>query len=437
MRLLARAAAAAFVILCGSNLDLSAQEDPSKIKSLAPGVLKVIPTVLDPRDSYSIPVELPGLTANQYKLNYGPQKSTLYQLGQNTIFFRNVWQNEFAFTGLRQAKVLMRYPDGTEKNKTIWYMVYRIRDVGKSLSYEEVKDQFQHSNFELRKDSAVSDRSLAAQEFRPHFSLEGWIRPSEDEEYQKVVYGDINSGTLADYLQSIEDPNLKLHTKDEISKVNIPLAQSENDSGVWGVAIWENVDPRVDYVSVYVSGLTNAYRINLDKDGNASFEYKTLQLNFWRAGDSFEEIKDQVEYGIPLVDSPVEQVRICRYYDLPGPIIRGYVVSDKANRDVPVASLDAEVNLVDFTSLVAAKLDEIPTQGITERDLPEEVADAFAKVGFDLGNGIKVKTDIQGKRWTFTDNGQKYILQFEPQYWKPVGKGIDFTKSLDHFWIYR
>ena len=29
---------------------------------------------------------------------------------------------------------------------------------------------------------------------------------------------------------------------------------------MWGVATWEYVDPRMDFFSIYVKGLTNAYR---------------------------------------------------------------------------------------------------------------------------------------------------------------------------------
>ena len=53
----------------GSNQQLSAQEDPTKIKPLAEGVLKVIPTVLNRRDSFSTPMELPNLEPIEYKLN--------------------------------------------------------------------------------------------------------------------------------------------------------------------------------------------------------------------------------------------------------------------------------------------------------------------------------------------------------------------------------
>ncbi len=431
MRLLAWAAIVAFVFLSIAT-ELPAQEDSSKIKSLAPGVLKVIPTLMDARDSYSMPMNLPGLSAKEYQLNYAPQSDTLKVSGERTIFFRDVWQNEFSFTGLRQINVLMRFPDGTEQHKNYWYVVYRLRDLGKSLSYEQEIDQFGHTNNKLIKDAARTDRSLAAKKILLNFTLEGMVQSPDDAEYEKVIYSDMGGGprtaALAKYIQSVEDPNQKLHHKGELGSAQLPLAESNSDPGIWGVAIFENIDPSIDYVSVYVRGLTNAYRIQHTPDGKTDFIYKTLQLNFWRAGDEVGEIRDDVEYGIPLVDQPEEQVNICRHYNLPSPILRGYLISEKTKNNIPVTELDAQVNLVDFTSLLTPKLDN--------GEIPQEVSDAFSQVGIDMGSST-LAAKIPGERWTFEANGMKYVLKFEPQFWKRAGEGIEFTKTLDHFWIYR
>lgn len=430
MRLMAWAAVAAFVFLTTAT-ELSAQEDPSKIKKLAPGVLKVIPTVLEARDSYSVPMNLPGLNAGERQLNYSPQSATLNVLGPRTTFFRDVWQYEFAFTGLRQTSVLLRYPDGSEKRKTIWYMVYRIRDLGKSLSFEEQTDKFGHVTNRLVRDAAVNDRSLAPPKLGLHFTLEGVVKPSLDADYEEVKYTDIDgpgTAALANYIQSIEDPNQKLHYKGELGSVEVPLALADSEPGVWGVAMWENVDPQIDYVTVYVRGLTNAYRMHETADGDIDFTYKTLKLNFWRAGDEVGEVRDQIQYGIPLVDQPDDQVKICRHYKLPAPILKGYLLSEEANHKIPITELDARVNLADFTSMLTPKLDT--------GTMPSEVVDAFAQVGVDTG-GAKLVTQIPGERWTFEAGGKKYLIRYEPQFWKKSGEGIEFTKTLDHYWIYR
>ena len=47
-------------------------------QQLGAGVLKVIPPVLDIRDSYSIPLQLPGVEATQFDGAYVPNKKTLF-----------------------------------------------------------------------------------------------------------------------------------------------------------------------------------------------------------------------------------------------------------------------------------------------------------------------------------------------------------------------
>jgi hypothetical protein len=77
---------------------------------------------------------------------------------------------------------------------------------------------------------------------------------------------------------------------------------------LWGVATWEDIDPRILRLSVYVSGLTNAYRW---KDTPGEYKAgdpigkgrqlfkKTLKLNFWRPGDEYFEHEEAIRYGIP------------------------------------------------------------------------------------------------------------------------------------------
>lgn len=158
-----------------------------------------------------------------------------------------------------------------------------------------------------------------------------------------------------------------------------------------------------------------------------------MQLNFWRPGDTVAQDRDDVAFGIPLVDNAAEQVNICRKYRLPGPLIRGYQVSASANQNVLVAELDAKIDLTDFQSALTPLLD----QG----KMPTELAAAFKNAGVVAPASAKLKTEIQGKKWTFAakigDKTESFIIQVEPQYWETLGERIRFIKSLDHLWIYR
>ena len=100
------------------------------------------------------------------------------------------------------------------------------------------------------------------------------------------------------------------------------------------------------------------FRITNTVEGERKFKYRNLQLNFWRPGDTASQDRDDIKYGIPLVDNPVEQVNICRRYSLPGPLLRGYLISDSANQDVLLAELDAQIDLSDFKSALTPLLDD-------------------------------------------------------------------------------
>lgn len=406
-------------------------QDFVRPKPLAKGVLKKIPNDMNPRDMFSLPMPLPDLKAAKFAPKTISNDQTLFGQSRRVIMFRdNVWQYEFSFTGLRQAKLKIPRSDGRAVEKNVWYLVYQVRDMGKTMTFEQVKQNpdFDHMINDLRQDKPIAPEK---KKFLPRFTLEGWVvsnaaNRTEANKYSKVSYRDEIDPAVLAQIQQREDKNQKLLDTHQMSKVKIPLAKTEADPGVWGVAIWEDVDPRIDYVSVYVKGLTNAFRLGKDIKGDTRL--KTLQLNFYRPGDTVGEDDDYVDFGIPLVDNPVEQANICKRYNLPGPIIRGYLVNKVAKRNVLVVEADSKVNLDDFKSTLTPTLD----QG----RLPTEIGDAFAEAGIDAANAA-LTTVSQGKRWTFKQGNDEYILALEPQFWESDFGGIRFIKSLDHIWIYR
>jgi hypothetical protein len=425
----------AFTLLCaafaGSAVEVTsavAQEESFVYRKLAPGVLKDIPSQVDVRDSFSLPMPLPGLKAEQYTPEQRSADETLYGLTHRTILYRDVWQYDFAFTGLRQISVTEKGANGIERSRNVWYIVYRVRDLGETLSYEEVKKnpKFNQVSHILKKGEAIDTEN---RQFLPRFSLEGWVFNPLKKVYEKVAVSDSVNPAVMRLIRQSEDPRMPLLDAVQMSEADIPKVKPESDVGVWGVAIFEGVNPELDYVSVFVSGLTNAYRIKKSDDGAISFKRKTLQLNFWRPGDAIEEEKDNIQYGIPLVDDAKEQVLITRRYALPGPVIRGFEVNREANRRVPVIEADAMVNLKDFKSALTPILDK--------GNLPSAITDAFAESGITVNRDIGVDRLIEGKKWAFSQAGTQYELVLEPQYWEPDFEGIRFIKSLDFMWIYR
>ena len=407
----------------------AAQPNPtySTARALAPGVLKEIPPKLDARDSFTLPMKLPGLELRTYEPQQGSVDDTLFGQGSRVVLFRDVWQYDFAFTGLRQARLTIGGPDGSVSQRNVWYLVYRVRDTGQSLTYDQVK---QNPDFDLVTYNLKRGEEIPREKrfFLPRFTLEGSVYDGEKKQYQRLSYRDTIDPVALKQIQKLEDPGQMLLDPTQMSEAMIPRVKPESEAGLWGVAIFENVNPDIDFVSVFVNGLTNAYRI-AGNDADVSFQYKTLQLNFWRPGDSVNELEDSVTYGIPLVDDPRKQVLIARQYRLPGPLIKGYEINEAANREVLVIEADAMVDLKTFKSAIAPTLDG--------GKLPASVVEAFAAAGITVNPDVKLESQIEGAKWSFSQGEKRYVLKLAPQYWEPTFNGIRFIKSLDHMWIYR
>ena len=407
------------VALCSTAF---AQVDPGNGgRRLAAGVLKVVPSALNARDTFSLPTSMPELVAKPYTPKLRSIKETLHGLSQRVVFFRDVWEYEFAFTGLRQANIAF----GGSSRQTVWYMVYRVRNLGKSLSFEEVKKnpEFDHLTKDLRKDQSKVQRN-----FLPRLTLEGWTFDDLDQKYFKVVYNDEINPALAAEIQQREDPRVPLFDAVQLSTASIRPVPNGPNSGVWGVAIWTGVNPKIDFVSVFVEGFTNAYRIERNGD-KINLKRKNIQLNFWRPGDAIDEVADRIDFGIPLVDDPKQQVLITRRYNLPGPVLTILEDDPDSNRDLLRAELDAMFNLQDFTSPLIPIMDK--------GRMPEKVATSLRSNGINVAAGTAVEALIEGRKWTFQIKGKTFIIDLNYRFWEPQEEGIRFIKSLDSFWIYR
>lgn len=420
--LLAIALPTIFILLIATA---AAQTDPGfGGRRLAPGVLNVIPPSLDARDTVSLPGPMPGITATQYTPKLRSSKDTLYGMAKRVVFFREVWAYEFAFTGLRQTTLNIPTATGNAQ-RNVWYMVYRVRNLGTSLSFEEVKKDpdFAYLTKDLRRNKSIDQRN-----FLPRLTLEGWVFDDVAKKYTRVKYRDEIDPAAAAEIQRIEDPNVPLLDAVQLSTATIRPMSAEDNTGVWGVAIWSDVNPKLDFVSVFVSGFTNAYRIIRNGD-EIETVHKTLQLNFWRPGDAVKESEDDIDFGIPLVDDPQQQVILTRRYDLPGPVIRVYQQNREINRNVLISEFDAKFNLDDFSSPLIPILDK--------GRLPSIGAEKIRESGLEVDQNTAVETLIEGRKWTFQKDGKTYFMDLEYQFWEPTEDGIRFIKSLDSFWIYR
>jgi hypothetical protein len=87
---------------------------------------------------------------------------------------------------------------------------------------------------------------------------------------------------------------------------SIPLSTKEGiDDAVFGVAVWDGVDPKADRFSIYVRGLSDGHQLVTPPDGGKPVvRYKTLRIDFIRRGDE----RNLNEREIQLNEPPYEWI---------------------------------------------------------------------------------------------------------------------------------
>ncbi len=163
----------------------------------------------------------------------------------------------------------------------------------------EIKQQDQITNTVAGEDKPITIR------FAPVFSLE----PTKK---QNIAYQDRLLPLAIPEITKREDPNRKFLNSAEMALTALPVSTKDKDASVWGIATWYDIDLGVDQFSIYVSGLSNAYRF-IDPPGaykaNAVpgtgriHQAKYLKLNFWRPSDEFNLNETPIYFGLPQKDA--------------------------------------------------------------------------------------------------------------------------------------
>ena len=271
---------------------------PEGYRRLVPGVETTVPIQWDPGETVSFPniieiLSIPGI-------NWTPQTiskaETLAAKATRVAFRRDVWNLEFSFLPMRMLSVDVPQSGGKMRPTMIWYMVYRVTNRGGHLHPEKQAD----GSWAIKKvDHPVT--------FVPSFTL---YNPELRKSYlDKVI------PVAMDPIRAQEDPRRRLLNSAEMMAQPIQVSTELEDKSVWGLATWESgfergdmVDPRTDYFSIYVDGLSNAYKFS-DPAGaykageppakGRRYWEKTLQLNFWRPSDEFSDAETEIYLGAP------------------------------------------------------------------------------------------------------------------------------------------
>lgn len=215
--------------------------------------------------------------------------------------FPSLWISEIQYKSVR----LMRLPvvdpaTGKTSDELVWYMVWRLipRDytelagAGRPDLLKKLSDPDQDP---LNDTDALRANSIQIPRFVIQLEDEGVMTRYEDEvnlQIQKAVFA---------REMGRKGENLKLlNSVEAIQEVSAPVSNDpavDPDplaKAVYGVAVWRNIDPKTDFFSVRISGLTNAYRIHKDDSGQQAVAEKVVVQKFKRPGDEF--LQDEAEF---------------------------------------------------------------------------------------------------------------------------------------------
>lgn len=97
-----------------------------------------------------------------------------------------------------------------------------------------------------------------------------------------------------------EDSSIEnLYGAVDIMGVIPPSIKQGIDDAVFGVAVWEGVDPHADKLQVFIKGLSNGQREDPSPDGKPVIRHKALQLDFIRRGDHYDQKEREITLGEP------------------------------------------------------------------------------------------------------------------------------------------
>jgi hypothetical protein len=210
-------------------------------------------------------------------------------------FLQDLWCLELSFKPLRMIEVDLPQPSGRMQRKTVWYLVYRVRNTGVGLAASVNPD----GTF------VTKPQGFEPLRFIPQFVLSQKDRNAAGEPVRQEYLDRLIPAAAVPIAQR-EFSGGRLLNSVEMASQELMIEGDRAERGAWGVAMWQDVDPATDFFSVEVGGLSNAYRWEDpagaytagDPPGKGRrFQRRVLQLNFWRPGDEYGEDEREIRFG--------------------------------------------------------------------------------------------------------------------------------------------
>lgn len=290
-------------VAAAATVAATAEGKPAGFRPLTPGVLTVVPAPVAPPGSAAAATDTVrhddllditlGRAGTKWTPLQAPAHTTFFARGRGREFARDVWNLEFAFKPPRLIDVDVPVAGLKMQRKRIWYLVYRVRNAGGRRPKIDAADAAKRS----------TEPFETPIRFVPQFVLESLEALEEGEGIVSYrAYLDRVIPTALGPIRAREGGGREL--LDSAAMVATEIAPGEER---WGVATWEDVDPRIDHFSIYVRGLTNALEwrqrpgttVRAAEPPGASMEeaLRTLRLDFWRPGDDRDEPEEEIHVG--------------------------------------------------------------------------------------------------------------------------------------------
>lgn len=256
-----------------------------------------------------------------------------YAWASDLFFEKQIWQLQFAYKNVRTIDVDYPTADGKLKTKRVWYMVYSVTNTGEQLKLQLDKEKMAQLKVNVSKTVIDGDREekkyedpsnnlwgvycneenaivkyaagdeKGAIEFVPRFVFAtATIQDRlvyERKESDGLFYGQTRGTEEGVYYDAFDPIAFSKIVRNEarrgqniLDSTRISNHKILPGETIWGVAVWPDVDPRIDKFSVYVSGLTNSLRWEITGEPDANqvgsgrdVWRKVLKINFINPGD--------------------------------------------------------------------------------------------------------------------------------------------------------
>ena len=281
-------------------------------RKLGPGVLTVVPpdrSVDDVSQRFDLH-ELAQGRGEAWDPDHAPSHETLIGMARDRQFLRDIWCLEFAYKPPRTIEVEVPGEGLTRQRERVWYLVYRVRNL---LPVDGGKDDLSQPGSGRRivfpKDEKGREDLTSPQTqpvnlpitFEPQFIFETHEALTRSEGL--LEHRDFLDRLVPTALEPISRregiPLDQLH--DSVSIAERPIQPGEER---WGVAVWEQVDPRIDFFTIFAYGLTNSLRWRHDAELVTDIEHapkyerrqlECLRLDFYHPGDGIGDTADDVQ----------------------------------------------------------------------------------------------------------------------------------------------